>query len=79
MLLCVCVCVHIFLSDAGVWTEEEAYKVYREKLVRLRDLYVGQMDHLRHTLQEKRRQFLIQWQHASRKRKSSQYRNQYLC
>ena len=58
------------LTDAGAWTEEEAYKVYREKLVRLRDLYVGQMDHMRHALQEKRRQFLLRWQHASRKRKA---------
>ena len=46
--------------------------MYREKLVRLRDLYMGQFDHLRHTLQEKRRQFLLQWQHESRKRKTSQ-------
>lgn len=59
----------LVFSDAGAWTEDEAYKVYREKLIRLRDLYVGQLDHLNHTLQEKRRQFLLQWQHSSRKRK----------
>ena len=65
ILTCTCVCD----SDAGVWTEEEAYKVYREKLVQLRDLYVGQFDHMSHVLQEKRRQFLLQWQYASRRRK----------
>ena len=58
--------------NAGAWTEDEAYKVYREKLVRLRNLYVGQFDHLRHTLQEKRRQFLLRWQHESRRRKISE-------
>ena len=29
--------------------------------MRLRDLYVGQLSHLRHMLQEKRRHFLLQW------------------
>lgn len=48
-------------SDAGVWTEEEAYKIYQEKLSTLRDLYMGQLGHLRHVLQEKRREFLLQW------------------
>ena len=48
-------------SDAGAWTEDEAYCVYHRKLVRLRDLYVGQLSHLRHMLQEKRRHFLLQW------------------
>ena len=49
-------------SNAGVWTDDEAYKIYREKLTRLRDLYMGQLGHLKHVLQEKRREFLVQWQ-----------------
>ena len=49
-------------SNAGAWTEDEAYKIYREKLSRLRDLYIGQLGHLKHVLHEKRREFLLQWQ-----------------
>ena len=49
-------------STAGAWTDGEAYKIYREKLSRLRDLYMGQLGHLKHVLQEKRREFLLQWQ-----------------
>ena len=48
-------------SNAGAWTDDEAYKIYREKLSTLRDLYMGQLGHLRHVLQEKRREFLLQW------------------
>ncbi|XP_064397960.1 KAT8 regulatory NSL complex subunit 2-like [Halichondria panicea] len=51
------------LTDAGAWTEDEAYKIYREKLVRLRDLYVGQLGHLKHVLHGKRREFLQRWQY----------------
>ena len=71
--------VHVCNSDAGVWTEEEAYKVYREKLVQLRDLYVGQFDHMSHVLQEKRRQFLLQWQYASRRRKPGTHIRGVIC
>ncbi len=53
----------ILCSDAGAWTEDEAYKIYREKLVRLRDLYVGQLGHLKHVLHGKRREFLQRWQY----------------
>ncbi len=53
----------VLCSDAGAWTEDEAYKIYREKLVRLRDLYVGQLGHLKHVLHGKRREFLQRWQH----------------
>ena len=49
-------------SDASVWTEDEAFSLYREKLVKLRELYVGQLSRLRHVLQERRRQFLLEWQ-----------------
>lgn len=45
-----------------MWAEDEAYGLYREKLIRLRELYVGQLSHLRHVLQEQRRQFLLEWQ-----------------
>ena len=47
--------------------------MYRERLVRLRDLYVGQFDHLRHSLQEKRRQFLLRWQQQNKKRKHGEF------
>ena len=50
--------------DAGVWTDQEAYRLYREKLVRLRELYMGQLAHLKHAMQERRRRFLMEWQAA---------------
>ena len=34
------------LRNAGAWTEDEAYQIYREKLVTLRDLYIDQLSHL---------------------------------
>lgn len=74
VLLLLCLLPSCFARDAGAWTEGEAYKVYREKLVHLRDLYVGQLDHMRRTLQKQRRQFLLQWQYESRRRKSGEDR-----
>jgi len=38
--------------------------------VRLRDLYVGQLDHMQRNLKSLRKQFLLQWQHESRKKKT---------
>ncbi len=55
------VCI-LCLSNAGAWTEEEGYSLYRERLVRLRDLYMGQLTHLRHSLRERRRQTTLEWQ-----------------
>lgn len=49
------------LSDAGAWTEDEALVLYRHKLIKLRELYYGQMVHLKHTVRERRRQFLMEW------------------
>ena len=30
--------------------------------MKLRDLYIGQLSHLKHSLKERRRQFLLEWQ-----------------
>ena len=49
--------------------------MYREKLVRLRDLYVGQLDHMQRNLKSLRKQFLLQWQHESRKKKNGKVYN----
>ena len=51
-----------FYSNAGIWTELEVEQMYRQKLVKLRDLYRGQLGRMRYSLKEKRRQFLLQWQ-----------------
>ena len=48
-------------SDAGAWTEDEALVLYRHKLIKLRELYYGQMVHLKHTMRERRRQFINEW------------------
>ena len=41
-----------------MWTVEEAARICRDKMVRLRSLYVGQFKRLQHTLKEKRRKYL---------------------
>lgn len=58
---------------AGAWTEQEAHRIYREKLVKLRDLYVGQLSHLKHVLLERRRQFLLEWQAAGGSKEEGLY------
>ena len=47
-----------------MWTEQEAYRLYRDKLVRLRELYMGQLSRLKHMMKERRRRFLAEWQAA---------------
>lgn len=56
-----------------MWTEHEAYRLYREKLVRLRELYMGQLGHLKHAMQERRRRFLSEWQSAGGTRAEGEY------
>ena len=57
-----CVCKSsISPSDAGAWSEDEAYTIYREKLVRLRSLYSSQLTRMKHSLAERRREFLMEW------------------
>ena len=48
-------------SNAEAWTEDEAYTIYREKLVRLRSLYTAQLARLKHSLAERRREYLLEW------------------
>ena len=47
-----------------MWTQQETYGIYRQKLERLRNLYMGQLSRLSHLLQDRRRQFLLEWQAA---------------
>ena len=47
--------------NAGAWTEKEACAIYREKLLALRSLYTSQLARLKHSLAERRRQFLLEW------------------
>ena len=48
------VCIH---RSAGVWTEEEAALLTKEKLVRLQGLYINQFKRLRHLLQLRYRHY----------------------
>ena len=41
-----------------MWTAEEAARICRDKMVRLRSLYVAQFKRLQHVLKEKRRKYL---------------------
>lgn len=45
------------LQNAGVWTEEEAARLTKEKLVRLQGLYSNQFKRLRHLLQLRYRHY----------------------
>lgn len=60
-------------SEAGAWTEHEAHQIYQEKLMKLRDLYIGQLSHLKHVLLERRRQFLLEWQAAGGSKEEGLY------
>lgn len=51
-------------SNAEAWTEDEAFTIYREKLVRLRSLYTAQLARLKHSLAERRREYLLEWMAA---------------
>ncbi|XP_028396593.1 KAT8 regulatory NSL complex subunit 2-like isoform X2 [Dendronephthya gigantea] len=47
------------LRHAGVWTAEEVTKVCRDKLLRLRSLYMSQFERLKHVYKNKRRKYLL--------------------
>jgi KAT8 regulatory NSL complex subunit 2 len=51
---CWCLCRH-----AGVWSAEEVTKMCRDKLLRLRSLYMSQFERLKHVYKNKRRKFLM--------------------
>ncbi|KAJ7375337.1 KAT8 regulatory NSL complex subunit 2 [Desmophyllum pertusum] len=46
-----------FLKHAGVWTVEEATRMCRDKMIRLRSLYISQFKRLQHVLKERRRKY----------------------
>ncbi|XP_076455979.1 KAT8 regulatory NSL complex subunit 2-like isoform X2 [Babylonia areolata] len=46
------------LKHAGVYSQEEAALLLRDKLIRLQSLYIDQFKRLQHVLKEKRRKFL---------------------
>lgn len=62
-------------SGAGVWTEQEAYALYKGKLEKLRSLYMGQLSRLGYLLQERRRRFLQEWQAVGGAREKGKRRN----
>ena len=47
----------VFLRHAGVWTVEEATRMCRDKMIRLRSLYISQFKRLQHVLKERRRKY----------------------
>lgn len=54
-----------YLQNAGAWQEEELLEIYREGLLRLRELYKAQRRHLWLEMKEKRRKHLFQVLEAS--------------
>ena len=46
-----------FSRHAGVWTVEEATRMCRDKMIRLRSLYITQFKRLQHVLKERRRKY----------------------
>lgn len=46
------------LKHAGIYTTEEATMITKQKMIRLRALYVDQIHQLQHLLREKRRQYV---------------------
>ena len=47
----------LFLRHAGVWTVEEATRMCRDKMIRLRSLYIAQFKRLQHVLKERKRKY----------------------
>ncbi|CAH3017424.1 unnamed protein product, partial [Porites evermanni] len=45
------------LKHAGVWTVEEATRMCRDKMIRLRSLYIAQFKRLQHVLKERKRKY----------------------
>ena len=54
-----------YLQNAGAWREEELLEIYREGLLRLKELYKAQRRHLWLEMKEKRRKYLFQVLEAS--------------
>ena len=54
-----------YLQNAGAWREEELLEMYREGLLRLKELYKAQRRHLWLEMKEKRRKYLFQVLEAS--------------
>lgn len=55
-------CERLFVlvfRHAGVWTAEEVTKMCRDKLLRLRSLYMSQFERLKHVYKNKRRKYLL--------------------
>ena len=49
--------MNLFLRHAGVWTVEEATRMCRDKMIRLRSLYIAQFKRLQHVLKERKRKY----------------------
>jgi len=45
------------LKHAGVWTVEETTRMCRDKMIRLRSLYIAQFKRLQHVLKERKRKY----------------------
>lgn len=45
------------LKHAGVWTVEEATRICRDKMIKLRSLYIAQFKRLQHVLKERKRKY----------------------
>ncbi|KAI6646680.1 hypothetical protein LOD99_12801 [Oopsacas minuta] len=54
-----------YLQNAGAWQEQELLEIYREGLLRLKELYKAQRRHLWLEMKEKRRKYLFQVLEAS--------------
>lgn len=46
-----------FPRHAGVWTVEETTRMCRDKMIRLRSLYIAQFKRLQHVLKERKRKY----------------------
>ena len=47
----------MLFRHAGVWTVEEATRMCRDKMIRLRSLYIAQFKRLQHVLKERKRKY----------------------
>ena len=48
------------LENAGVWNQEEAHRILRDKMKKLQKLYVRQMRHLQMEYRSQRRKYLLE-------------------
>ena len=49
--------LNVCIRHAGIWTVEEATRMCRDKMIRLRSLYITQFKRLQHVLRERRRKY----------------------